>query len=177
MATVIHIPVSKYLSTSYRPDRDYVDGETEERNFGEQKHALIQTAIATIFYANRRAWGLCAMTEERIQVAANRYRIPDVCAISASEPIVPILTTPPVLCVEVMSPEDRFQRIVQRAQEYQRMGVENIWIIDPETREAWTISTDGGALPMIEDAFTIPGTPVRLAIADIFEEIDNAPKA
>ena len=35
----------------------------------------------------------------------------------------------------------------------------------------------GGAVPMLEDAFTIPGTPVRVTIDDIFEEIDSAPKA
>lgn len=57
------------------------------------------------------------------------------------------------------------------------MGVPNIWIVDPETRECWTLSQQGGAVPMMDDAFTIPNTPVRVTIADIFEEIDNAPKA
>ena len=56
MATVAHIPVSEYLHTVYRPDCDFVDGEIEERNVGEQTHSLVQTAIAAIFYANRRAW-------------------------------------------------------------------------------------------------------------------------
>ncbi|MEZ2346311.1 Uma2 family endonuclease [Terriglobus sp. RCC_193] len=177
MATAAHIPVSEYLHTVYRPDCDYVDGEVEERNLGEQKHGLVQTAIAAIFFANRKAWGLRPITEQRIQVTASRYRVPDVCVVSSSDPIEPILSIAPVLCVEVLSPEDRFQRIIVRAQEFQRMGVSNIWIIDPETREAWTMDSNGGAVPMMEDAFTIPGTPVRVDIADIFEEIDNAPKA
>ena len=30
------ISVREYLSTSYRPDCDYVDGEVQERNLGEK---------------------------------------------------------------------------------------------------------------------------------------------
>ena len=118
-----------------------------------------------------------SITELRVQVSASRFRIPDVCVVAASDPIAGILRKPPLLCVDVLSPEDRLQRIVTRAQDYQRMGVPHIWIIDPATREAWTMDANGGALPMLEDAFTIPGTLVRLTIADIFEEIDAAPVA
>jgi hypothetical protein len=32
MASAIQTPVSEYLQTSYRPDREYVDGELRERN-------------------------------------------------------------------------------------------------------------------------------------------------
>jgi len=177
MATAVHIPVSEYLRNVYRPDCDYVDGEIEQRNLGEQTHGLVQKMIAAIFTANRKAWGMRSITEQRVQVTPSRYRIPDVCVVLSSDPITPILTSAPILCVEVLSPEDRVQRIVLRAQEFQQMGVPNIWIIDPETREAWTMNAAGGAVPMMEDAFTIPNTPVRVTIAEIFEEIDNAPKA
>ena len=177
MATAVHIPVSDYLKTMYEPDCDYVDGELQERNLGQQSHALLQSAIAAIFYANRRSWGLRSVTELRLQVSATRYRIPDVCVIEASEPIVPIPAKPPLLCVEVLSPVDRLQRMVSRVQDYRAMGVRHIWIIDPEIRECWTIDSDGGALPMLEDAFTIPDTLVRLTLRDIFEELDEAPKA
>lgn len=177
MATAVHIPVNEYLRTVYRPDCDYVDGEVEERNLGEQTHGLVQKMIAAIFTANRKVWGLRSITEQRVQVMPSRYRVPDVCVVPSSDAIAPILTTPPLLCVEVLSPEDRIQRIVLRAQEFQAMGVPNIWIVDPETRECWTMSPEGGAVPMMEDAFTLPDTPVRVTIADIFEEIDSAPKA
>ena len=177
MATTVYIPVSEYLSTIYHPDCDYVDGEIEERNLGEQTHGLVQKMIAAIFTANRKAWGFRSITEQRVQVSATHYRIPDVCIVSSSDPIAPILTTPPVLCVEVLSPEDRFQRVILRVREFQQMGVPHIWIIDPESRECWTVDASGGAVPMMEDAFTLPGTPVRVTIADIFDEIDSAPKA
>jgi Uma2 family endonuclease len=177
MATAVHIPVSEYLRTSYEPDCDYVDGEIEERNSGEQWHAAVQNTIGAIFFMNRKSWNLRALAEQRVQVSPTRFRVPDVCAVPSDKPFTGILTEPPVLCVEVLSPEDRFQRVITRAQEYLRMGVINVWLIDPKTRECWVMGKDGGSVPMMDEAFTIPGTAVRLAIADIFEEIDSAPKA
>lgn len=38
-ATPLLIPVEEYLSTAYRPDCDYVDGEVLERNVGETPHS------------------------------------------------------------------------------------------------------------------------------------------
>jgi hypothetical protein len=35
MAATTQIPLSEYLATSYRPDREYVDGEIRERNVGK----------------------------------------------------------------------------------------------------------------------------------------------
>jgi hypothetical protein len=37
MATSVHIPLGEYLKTTYRPDRDYVDGELQERNLGQRR--------------------------------------------------------------------------------------------------------------------------------------------
>ncbi len=177
MATATFIPVEEYLHTSYRPDVDYVDGELEERNLGEQWHSVVQKTIAAIFYMRRKDWGLRSLTEQRVQVNATRYRIPDVCVVSSADPIEPILHTPPLLCVEVLSPEDRFSRTLKRVQEFIRMGVPQVWIIDPNSRDIWTVSDDGNPVQLRGDALTLTGTPVRIPIAEIFEEIDEAPKA
>ena len=44
MATAA-ISLQEYLATSYRPDRDYVDGAVLERNLGEREHGAIQTFL------------------------------------------------------------------------------------------------------------------------------------
>jgi Uma2 family endonuclease len=172
MALAVPIPVHEYLGSTYDPDRDYVDGVIVERKRVTHWHGLVQHKIAAIFAANRRTWSLRPITEQRLQVSHTRFRVADVCVVRASDRIDAILHAAPLLCVEVLSPEDRFQQIVIRGQEYQSMGVEHIWIIDPESREAWFMGDCGGPLPMLEDAFTLPGTPVRLTMTEIFEEID-----
>jgi hypothetical protein len=46
MASVTQIPVAEYLKTSYRPDREYIDGEVRERNVGKWEHARVQLLLA-----------------------------------------------------------------------------------------------------------------------------------
>jgi len=39
MATQVRISLQEYLATSWRPDREYIDGEVRERNVGKWEHA------------------------------------------------------------------------------------------------------------------------------------------
>ena len=175
MATQIALPVEQYLATSYRPDRDYVDGELHERNLGEQWHALVQTMIAAIFTRNRHDWELRPLVEQRVMTSSERFRIPDVCAVPMSEPLTRVLEKAPVLCVEILSPEDRFRKIVERCREYQSMGVPNVWMIQPRSREIWVLDAHGEAVEFEEPELTVPGTAVRVSVAEIFTLIDEAP--
>ena len=140
MAMAVLIPVEEYLRTSYRPDRDFVDGEVQQRNLGEEWHSSVQSMIASIFKVHRREWGLRSYTEQRVQVSPTRFRIPDVCVVPSTEPMRGILKNAPVLCVEVLSPEDRFARVLERVREYIQMGVANVWIVDPISRDIWTVN-------------------------------------
>ena len=177
MASAVMIPVSEYLRTVYRPDCDYVDGEVQERNLGTQTHSLVQKIIGAIFFNHRKDWRLRSLTEQRVQVSAMRYRIPDVCVVRSDAPIEPILQTAPVLCVEVLSPEDRFAEIQKRVTEYQQMGVGHVWVIDPETREIWIAEGMAGLVSLEGRALRVPGVDAVITVAEIFEEIDEAPKA
>ena len=47
------VPLEEYLRTSYRPDRDWIDGETKERNMGEQPHASVQGLLHLPLQAER----------------------------------------------------------------------------------------------------------------------------
>ena len=42
MSTAALVPVSEYLSTSYRPDCELVDGHLVERNVGEYEQSNLQ---------------------------------------------------------------------------------------------------------------------------------------
>jgi|SRR3954453_6076847 hypothetical protein len=92
MATGSLVSVREYLSTSYRPDCDYIDGVVLERNVGEKDHSRLQTEIAFYYRSHRKEWGLWGFVELRVQVAATRFRVPDVC-LTLGDPAGPILTT------------------------------------------------------------------------------------
>src|SRR5215469_17157816 len=100
MATSVQVAIETYLKTSYHPDRDYVDGEIEERNLGEFDHATIQMAVLAWFYARRNDWNIHVLPEQRVRVSGMRVRIPDVCLVSRDLPVEQVITHPPLVVVE-----------------------------------------------------------------------------
>lgn len=132
MATTTHVPVEVYLRSSYEPDAEYVDGQIEERPMGEFDHASWQLAIQTWFWQHEKEWVIRALPSLRIQVAATRYRVPDVTVLDRSRPIEQIITHPPLAVFEVLSPEDTLQRLKRKLEDYRAMGIAEIWVIDPQ---------------------------------------------
>jgi Uma2 family endonuclease len=132
LATTAYIPVEIYLRSSYEPDAEYVDGEIEERPMGEFDHASWQQAIATWFWQHREEWGIRALPELRVRVAATRYRVPDVTVLDRNRPVEQIITHPPLAVFEVLSPEDSLQRLKRKLEDYRAMGIPEIWVIDPQ---------------------------------------------
>jgi Uma2 family endonuclease len=171
-ATLTPVSESEYLHSAYEADVDYIDGELQERNVGELSHGILQGLLITLFNINRRAWGVFAGTEVRVRVSARKYRIPDVCVLRKSDTADPIVQKAPLICIEVLSPEDRMHRIQERFDDYARMGVENLWLIDPVRRHAWVVGADGSQLRVTE-AFTVEGTPIRISLAAVFAELDD----
>ena len=169
------ISVEEYLRSSYQPDRDYIDGEVKERNLGEFDHATIQSALIGLFQQNRLAWHIRVLAEWRVQVKATRFRVPDVTVISRSLQPEPILRTPPLLIVEILSPEDTLPRLKQRITDYLELGTEHIWVIDPTTRTAYVADDRGFHEPEEGSAtgtLTIPGTPIACPLAELWSELD-----
>ena len=129
MAATTHVPVEVYLRSSYEPDAEYVDGSIEERPAGLFDHASWQGAILHWFSERGKEWNVYSLPSLRIKVASTRYRVPDVTVLDRSQPREQIITHPPV---EVLSPEDTFQRLKRKMGDYRDMGIAEIWIIDPQ---------------------------------------------
>jgi Uma2 family endonuclease len=132
MATTTHVPVEVYLRSSYEPDAEYVDGKIEERPMGEFDHASWQDAILAWFRQHKNEWGIRALPELRVKVAATRYRVPDVTVLERNQPVEQIITRPPLAVFEILSPEDTLQRLKRRLEDYRAMGIAEIWVIDPQ---------------------------------------------
>ncbi len=126
------ISEQEYLRLEIEPAPDFVDGFIEERPMGEYDHSTWQDALQAWFRAHYPEWQLRARPELRIHVSPARYRIPDVVVTARDQPVEQVLVTPPVAVFEVLSPEDTLRRMVIKLQDYERMGVRNIFVIDPE---------------------------------------------
>jgi Uma2 family endonuclease len=168
MATV-QTSLAEYMRTSYHPDRDYVDGEVQERNLGEFDHAAVQTFLASWFYQHRQEWQLHVLVEMRVRVSAERVRISDVCLVSRSQPIEQVLTKPPLAVIEILSPEDRISRYNERLADYRQMGISYVWVIDPANRVGYDCST---AAWLPNEEFRVTGSPIFLPLSDLWTELE-----
>jgi Uma2 family endonuclease len=150
-----------------------VDGIIEERNLGELDHAAMQGALMQWFSRYAREWGIHVYPEIRVQASATRFRIADICLVSRQAPREQIIRTPPVAVIEILSPEDRRPRYSARLDDYRRMGVENIWVIDPAARKGFDCSRadHGGWIETM--SFTAAGSAIHLDLAAIFAAIDE----
>ncbi len=143
METSALIRPEEYLHTSYSPDCDYVDGEVVERNVGEHDHAWLQLRIGSYLLVVYGPKGFDVVVEQRVQVSATRYRVPDVCLARAERPMEQIFSKPPLLVIEILSPEDRVSVLRKKTDDYLAFGVPNIWVVDPQERRAFLCTRDG----------------------------------
>lgn len=167
MATTALISASKYLKTSYEHDAEFVDGRIEERPVGERDHGLLQRKLLLLLStAGTEPFFLC-IPELRVQTSPSRYRVPDLCVVSVDAPEEQVVTTPLLLCIEILSPEDTMQRTLTRVRDFLSMGVPEVWVFDPEPRIVQRCVT-GNMTELAGGSLLVPGTPVSISVQEVF---------
>lgn len=131
-----HVTVEEYLNTEYEPDCDYIDGVLEDRNVGKKRHGRTQARLSARLLLLLESQGKDVATEQRVRISPSRIRIPDVCVFDVDDND-DVQYKPPALWVEILSPQDRFSRVLRRVQDALDFGVPTIWIVDPYERQAW----------------------------------------
>jgi Uma2 family endonuclease len=167
------VSVGEYLRTSYRPDCDYIDGRVEERNVGEFEHGRVQFMLVRLFGEREREWGVVTVPECRLQVGSARFRVPDLLILRREQKVSRIVREAPLVCIEILSPEDTWARMRLRLDDYLALGVEHVWCFDPEAREARRYTANGFEA-VREPDLTVAGTPIRVNIAEVFSVLDQA---
>ena len=167
MAVETLVSVEQYLTTSYSPDCDYVDGVVLERNVGELDHSDLQGEIAAWFRARRATIGVRAFVAQRVRISERRFHVPDVCLV-VGRPTEQIFRTPPFAVFEILSKDDRMREMQERLDDYVAFGVRHIWLIDPRARRVFECTPDGsrelkdGVLRSADPAF-------ELSLAELYQ--------
>ncbi len=164
--------VREYLRTSWSPDREFVDGRIEERNLGEKEHSIIQRFLTVLFAIHRAEWGVEVFPELRTQTKPRNFRVPDVLVMRSGEKFERYVTQPPLIAIEILSPEDTLTRMQEKAAEYRSFGIEHVWLIDPEPRIAYRYA-DAALEEVRTGELVVPGTPIRLVLSEMFAELDR----
>ena len=163
------LSIEEYLRNSYEPDADYVDGVIEERCLGQWDHSAWQDAIGAWFRAHAKEWNVRVRPEMRVRTGPTRFRIPDITVVDRAQPVEQVPTLPPLSVWEVLSPEDRIAKVLQKLSDYAEMGIREIWLLDPETK-IFSRFNNGQLTPATHHGQ--PGDRIYFRLSDIEAYLD-----
>src|SRR5580698_7648675 len=165
MGTKAAMPVEQYLHTSFPDlDKEYRDGEVVERSLPTFLHGKTQGLIAAFFVALRRMHSLYVCTETRMRLRPDLYLIPDVAVFHPTAPSE-VPDFPPLIVIEILSPDDRLSAVREKLEEYRAWGVVHVWLVDPYSKRMYTCN---GGLAEVQ-ALAIPELGAELNASDVFE--------
>src|SRR5437868_13484053 len=126
MAVAELVSAEQYLHSSFEHDAEFVEGRIIHRPMPGWEHAAMQGFLIEELRAIGRRLGFFAVPEQRVQTRPDRFRVPDLCVVTAKpegELGRRIVISPPYLCVEILSPEDTAVETMEKVREYLQFGV------------------------------------------------------
>jgi Uma2 family endonuclease len=157
MASTTLLTVEQYLKSHYEWEPEYVRGELIERAMPTKIHAKL------VYLLSRRLPDqVHGFVEFRMRLQEGVFRIPDL-AVFRDEPD-DFPATPPLVAVEVTSPDDRLSEILRKCEEYRAWGVPNIWVIESEMRKFYVYTAGLSEV----DRFQLPEFGFSVTAASLF---------
>ena len=166
--STVLVSVDEYLSTSYKPACDYLEGVLRSKPMPTWDHSMVQTRVTQLINLNFTSFRAAA--EVTVRMSPTKYLVPDVVAQVASQIQRPYPTEPVHLCVEVLSPDDRMSDALAKCEEYHAWGVPFVWILDPGVSRAWEFRR-GERLHEIPEGGQLTAGAIAIDANDVFSVI------
>jgi Uma2 family endonuclease len=159
------ISADEYLRTSFDGvDREFAYGELIERPMPNSLHGEVHALVGFALVGLAKKHKLKTVLETRHALEPGLlYRIPDVALYATDAPLPRVPDFPPLLAIEISSPDDKLGDTLRKFREYLAFGVEHIWLIDPEARAFHTFDSTG-LHPA--DELSLPAFNFTLTLAD-----------
>ena len=169
MITGTPVSVEEYLSTSYEPRCEYIDGALVPKAMATWKHGRLQLSIAVLIEKAFPHYD--AIPELTVRITEKEYLIPDLGVDRRDRRQDPYPVWPIHLSIEIVSPDDRLNELLSKCETYHAWGVPHAWVIDPQTRRAWQYSK--GEEPREVDSLgELLAGDIHIRVADIFSALD-----
>jgi Uma2 family endonuclease len=172
MATVgSHLSLEEFhrLYDGEKPYREYWFGEAVPKPMATAIHGAIQCVLMMLLL--RRGWKTAS--EVRLKIVPYAQPVPDI-IVSRAKFEQPYPTKPMEICVEILSPEDRLKKAIQKAGYYLDWGVQYYWIIDPGTRTALIVTAEHrDGIWIHPDGALTAGDDTEIPLSEIFDEADK----
>ena len=103
-----------------------------------------------------------------MRLAADVFRIPDVAVFVGSPPAEQVPSSPPLVVIEITSPDDRHQELLEKLEEYRAWGVAHIWVVEPELKTLYVYAA--GSLSKVSE-FELRYLDFRVSGQELFAGI------
>ena len=148
-----------------KPYYEYWFGEAVQKSVPTLLHAFL---VKILLFALDQA-GYKSGPEVELRVDPNWQPKADVAACTKAQ--LPYPTKPFEIVAEVLSPDDRMQRVMAKCRHYERIGIQKIFVFDPEYRDAWEWSRETKNLERISE-LSLPNGQ-RIAVESLWQELDR----
>lgn len=174
VASLQRVPMSyeEWLELPAKPKSEWVDGEvvvSPPASYAHQEASFRLTAVLRAALPGR-----VAVQDVGVELPNNRARVPDISVLDRA-PERFLVTDPPRLVVEILSPSTRGEDTVRKSGEYLAAGVGQYWLLDPELRALDIYANSSGGWELLlhlddhlpEGEVDVAGTVVRLRLPEL----------
>lgn len=160
---------------------ELIDGRVVAMSPTGGEHGAIEVylggELSSFVRARRLGWVLGGEVGIYTRRNPDRVRGADVAFLSrnrlAHRPGKKFLDVAPELVVEILSPDDRWEEVRQKIEEYFAIGVERVWIVEPENRSV-LVYRSVTEMERLAEADTLEGegplAGFTLPVASLFAE-------
>ena len=113
-----------------KPYYEYWDGEAVQKAMPNWLHGLIQRTV--LAPAVGRHWIRITGSEIELHLDPAYEPVPDVIAVEGRSRADPYPTRAFEVVIEILSPQDPFSRVLRKCRLYEKWGIRQIVVIDPE---------------------------------------------
>jgi Uma2 family endonuclease len=151
-----------------KPHYELLDGAAVQKALPARLHSILQFILSVML----KELGFNSRPELTLAIDEAWEPTPDVCGILGPEED-PYPTHAVAVAIEVLSPDDRFTRVIQKCRKYAEWGVPDILVYDPVARDAWYWDAVSDGLIESKTSYRFRSRPVELFHDEVFRRLDD----
>jgi Uma2 family endonuclease len=146
-----------------KPYFEFWDGEAVQKTGGTWLHSMTQGALLRLL----DNIGFDSLPEVTLHLEPSYELIPDVIALEGI-PRGDYPTEPFEVVIEVLMPQDPFTRVMRKCRLYERWGIRQIVIVDPQDRLVWRFEN---GIPVETEVIATRGE-AQIPARALWDEVD-----
>lgn len=168
MATITQPLTLQQFRTCYADQKPYYEywfGKAIQKSVPTWLHAVLQKLLCDVL----QQAGYKSGPEVELRIDPDWQPKPDVIGATNIDEEYP--TKPVEIVAEVLSPDDKMLQVYEKCRQYERIGIDQIFVFDPKSKMAWIWSRDQSNLERIVELILPNGR--RIDVQSIWDELDR----